>query len=479
MKADTRVAVWYAVTIAAVLLALTPLTTLWDRDEPRFAQAAVEMLASGKYLAPTFNGEWRVQKPPLVTWLMTVSMAVFGPSGFSARFWSPIGIAVAAFATWTIGRRLWSSDVGLIAMIVLALTPLTWLEGVAATADAVLLAAITTALAIGVRMMTRRPTWRDGLAMGLALGAGLLTKGPVALVLPIGILGIVIWTSRQEVGHARSIAITTIGAGGVAVGMFALWAVPASAATSGLVVERGLILENLGRFMTAMEGHGTPVLLAPLYYPAVILVGFLPWSVRLPAAARYLRAADGSLRRTFLSAWVLLPLVLFTFAATKLPHYVLPLWPALSLAVAAMLAAGGGQAARQALARRAALVSIALVVGAMVAAPALESLKPAPRVARAVRASGIGGPLFAYGFEEPSLIFYSGRPLVMVPSASALVAWAAQPAAGVLVTTRERVRDVESHAGPLGLVEIAAHTGWNYVKGERLELVAFARARKP
>ena len=77
------------------------------------------------------------------------------------------------------------------------------LEGVAATADAVLLAAITIALAIGVRMLTRRSTWRDGLAMGLALGAGLLTKGPVALAVPLGVLGHPLHLERRTEGSSR------------------------------------------------------------------------------------------------------------------------------------------------------------------------------------------------------------------------------------------------------------------------------------
>src|SRR5436190_11758736 len=87
--AGWRRAVLLAAAVALFLLALTPATTLWDRDEPRFAGAAADMLASGRYLAPTFNGELRAQKPILIYWLMTLSLRAIGRTELAVRFWSP------------------------------------------------------------------------------------------------------------------------------------------------------------------------------------------------------------------------------------------------------------------------------------------------------------------------------------------------------------------------------------------------------
>ena len=187
IDAASRTAAITALAICACLLAVGSLTTLWDRDEPRFAQAAVEMIASGDYLVPTFNGEVRAQKPPLVYWLMTASLRVLGPREIAVRVWSPIGIALAAYATFIIGRRFWSARVGLAAMVILALTPMTIVQGTAATTDAVLLASITTALALFSRFLVQVPRWTDAWLLALALAVGLLVKGPVAIVLPIGI----------------------------------------------------------------------------------------------------------------------------------------------------------------------------------------------------------------------------------------------------------------------------------------------------
>ena len=82
--------------IAAVLLGilalaswLTTRSTLWDRDEPRFAQAAVEMVQSGQLLFPTFNGELRPDKPILIYWLMAIPVSLFGVSEWAVRAWAP------------------------------------------------------------------------------------------------------------------------------------------------------------------------------------------------------------------------------------------------------------------------------------------------------------------------------------------------------------------------------------------------------
>src|SRR4051794_40969417 len=89
-------AVLLALAIFAFASFLTSRSTLFDRDEPRFAQATDEMLRSGNWLVPTFNGAVRADKPVLVYWLMALPMKVFGASAWSARFWSPVCLALSA-----------------------------------------------------------------------------------------------------------------------------------------------------------------------------------------------------------------------------------------------------------------------------------------------------------------------------------------------------------------------------------------------
>jgi 4-amino-4-deoxy-L-arabinose transferase-like glycosyltransferase len=449
------------------LLALTPLTTLWDRDEPRFAQAAVEMLATGDYLVPTFNGELRTQKPPLVYWLMTLSLRAVPFTEVAVRFWAPVGMAIAALATFAIGRRLWSATVGHIAMLVLVLNPLALLQGGAATTDAVLLATTTSAMACGLRVVQQPTQWWAVGGFGTAIGIGLLTKGPIALLIPVAAL----LCARPSMR-----ALLTLGAGaGVGVAMYLAWLIPAAAATGGAMIERGLVRENLWRFLEPMDGHGTPLLLAPLYYPAVVVIGFLPWSRRLfGGLADLVRSWPGP-ARMFLLGWVAIPLVIFTLSATKLPHYILPVWPALALAVAAVCGGHEAPATWAAWSRRSAVAALVVLATVGGAAFFVERQKPVPAIAAAVRGSGVEGPLYVSGFDEPSLVFYSGRRTIRLESADAIASWASRPGESVLIVPRDRAAAIQSLASGASLREIAAASGWNYVNGRRLELVAFVR----
>ena len=80
---------------------------LWDRDEPRNAGCAREMLERGDWVTPVFDGELRTHKPVLLYWFMMTAYAVFGVNEFAARFWSAATAIGTALLTYGIGRRLW------------------------------------------------------------------------------------------------------------------------------------------------------------------------------------------------------------------------------------------------------------------------------------------------------------------------------------------------------------------------------------
>jgi len=513
-------------------LSLTPQTTLWDRDEPRFAGAAVEMLESGQYLYPTFNLEPRLVKPILIYWLMALSTSILGQSELALRFWSPLGMALACLFTYSIGRHLWSRWVGIVAMVVLATSPLVALEAVAATTDAVLLAAVTASMAALVRFPSSQGTRRLMLVVGLALAlaTALLTKGPVALLVPILAVagGAVLHNAWRSWSIARDVMVAAV----LATGLFALWAIPANAATGGRFLEVGIGREVLQRMVVPFEGHGGSFIWTLPLYLVVIVAGFCPWTLVLPKAIRLLVGqCRNSIGSALILAWIAGPLGLMSCVATKLPHYILPLWPALSLATAVVLVAGfelnwrqtgvwlflGGAVAgagtlvwlavvfpaarvpsfvmllvlftsvgavwrlRSRSMAVAAVLSLAMVAHVVVAgvwlAPLVEAFKPVPRVAAVVRSeTGRDVPVAAYGFGEPSLVFYVQRPPVeMLSSAASVRDWADEPGPGVLVATREALAGTE----PLPLEEFYADEGLNYTKGEWIELVVLRRDNPP
>jgi 4-amino-4-deoxy-L-arabinose transferase-like glycosyltransferase len=590
--------------IFALLMALASRTTLWDRDEPRFAQATVEMIASGDYLVPTFNGSLRPDKPILAYWWMALPMRLLGPSAVAARLGSAAAMAIAALLTFAAARRLLPAGAGPWAMAVLAATPLAVVEGQAATADALLLAAVTGALACFAAALTGhgRRLW-PWLGLGLALGLAQLAKGPVGLAVPgLGIATTLVILGRRTrparaavdaaadtgaaarreaaaVEQEATAAAATLEAEAVPIGRYAMravlaallgvaifcaWGVPANLATGGELARVGIGKHVVGRALGAMEGHGGGAwhgwrgwVSGLPFYLAVAWVGFAPWVLWLPAAASATLGGrlGGERGRALLIGWVVPTFALMTLVATRLPHYVLPAWPALALAVggtleaerrgelaprdlrwlrrgawllgplvglalaaaaalallavfgghapvagaspadlaaglalpclalAAVLAMAGGWALRHHFAgryRRAAAVlmggsvAAALVAGVAVA-PALERLKPAPRLAGAVRAATAPAvPVATFEYAEPSFTFYLGRwPVHELRDAGAVGAWAAEVGPGVLVLPRSVAQALGRDLA--GTAEIVAAKGWNVAKGRPLELVALLR----
>ncbi|GIW71014.1 MAG: hypothetical protein KatS3mg102_0556 [Planctomycetota bacterium] len=327
-----------------VLVWLSGASTLWDRDEPRFARAAVEMVRSGDYLVPTFNGELRADKPILIYWLMSLAVRAFGVHEMAVRAAAPLGMAAAALATFGLGRRLCSTPVGWLAAVVLLLTPLTLVTGSAATTDAVLLAWITSSLWWYARCAEQGWSWARTAVLAVLFGGALLTKGPVGLAVPLLAVATAGWLGRPSPwpagrGWGR---VAAAALGGTA--LFAAWAIPANQGTAGRFAAEGIGHHVVGRALSPLEGHGGPFLLSLPFYLVVIPLGFLPWTLYLPAALRLLyQGRVGERRgRALLGGWLVSTFVLMSLVATKLPHYIQPVWPALAIAVAATAVHGLG-----------------------------------------------------------------------------------------------------------------------------------------
>jgi len=326
-----------AVVIVAGYLFMATRATLWDRDEPRFARATAEMVESGDYLVPTFNGELRPDKPILIYWLMSLPMRLWGPTELACRFFAAVGTALTALLVFFIGKRLFDAQVGLTAMVMLALSLMVLYIGSAATADAVLLPFMVGQMAVfvGFRDSGRR-VWAM-LLMALAMGGALLAKGPVGL-LPLLAILVLLWFDRRDAStrwRVWELGLSTL----AGIGLFLAWALPANAATHGEFLRRGIGHHVLARSAAPLEHHGGDFLLYLPYYLPVILVGFFPWTLYMPAMVSVVggRRLGGPWFRRLFFSWTLPLLMVMTLVATKLPHYILFMWPALALAGAGLL----------------------------------------------------------------------------------------------------------------------------------------------
>ncbi len=315
---------------------------LFDVDETRYAASAMEMIRSGNYLIPTFNGVPRLNKPILFYWLLVSGVKLFGVSPGSFRLAS----AVFAFATclW-LGHLVYREsrvEGGFLAGAILATSPIYAYLGRVVMTDmvfSVLLFSASLFLYLGIfdeRKVRRRFVVAGYLSMGLAF----LTKGPAGVVLPLAsilIFGLVNGRFRRTIEDL-------LDWWGVLV--FLLVSVPWYAA---VLFVKGpsfffdfFIKENILRFLRVTSGHRGPI----VYYVPVIFLGMFPWSLFLPQAVfKILRDRGFSLRAfeenvsldMFLLLYSGVIFVFFSLSATKLPTYVLSIFPALAVIVALYL----------------------------------------------------------------------------------------------------------------------------------------------
>jgi 4-amino-4-deoxy-L-arabinose transferase-like glycosyltransferase len=364
---------------------------LWDRDEPRNAGCAREMLTRGDWVVPVFNGQLRTHKPVLLYWCIMSAYSVLGVGELAARLPSALAAVGSALCTWRMGRRLFGPSAGVWAGISLATSLMFVVAGRAATPDSLLIFATTLAMTIYV-CGTFRPRfettpadaepeaivagqyfpqhWPTVVMMYAAMGLGVLAKGPVGLVLPTAVIGMFLlimrlpardqiaapWLSAQMLGRlvapfeplhflatCWSMRPFTAVFAAAAVALPWYWAV--GLATGGDFLRSFFLEHNLGRAAGTMENHSGSI----FFYPAAILVGFFPWSVfAAPLAidtALQLRPArnsttthhspltTGSFHPGYLLAvcWIGVYVVLFSLARTKLPSYVTPCYPALAI----------------------------------------------------------------------------------------------------------------------------------------------------
>ena len=354
---------------------------LWDRDETRNARCAVEMQQRNDWVVPTFNEELRDAKPVLLYWLIRCSYTVFGVNEFAARFPSALLGLGTVLATFMIGRRLFSPEVGLLAGIILATNVMFEVASHATTPDASLIFCTTLGLMVFVLTTFKPrstvavrtapslriaghyfcPTWLAAVAIYAVFGVGILAKGPVGLILPTAVIGMFLlilnlpacehagvpqnWLERLKKrahGSLRCFVpshffktckqMRLLTATLVALAVAGPWYYLVGLRTDGAFLQGFFIDEHFGRATSAMEGHTG----GPLYYVVALLIGFFPWSVfatpmLIGAFCRIGRRDPWRIGYLFALCWVGVYLALFSLAATKLPSYVTPCYPALAL----------------------------------------------------------------------------------------------------------------------------------------------------
>lgn len=381
-----------AAALAALLLLLAAASTLLDRDEPRNALAAQEMVASGDWLVPTFNGEPRLHKPILPYWLMALSLRTGLPADLACRLPAALCMPLAVLLLALALRRLLPGrpEVAAVAAIALATSPLVVVSGSAATTDAALMLGIALTMWAVVGMLAGGVRWWQVPVAGLGIGWALLSKGPMALLVPlatVAAVGCCAWTAAGRGLVTWRTWAALAGAVLIGAGVGLAWFLPANAATGGDVLRIMIGDHVVKRGLEARESHGGPV----FYYLPVLAAAFIAWLPALYAAVRRpLGPAAERPARLVLLAWALPVLLAVSLFQTKLPHYLLPmLWPVAALVALAALDAGRdpgwARAAQRWLLRLvgALLIAVPVVAAALQAADLLPRPLPLPLAALA------------------------------------------------------------------------------------------------
>jgi 4-amino-4-deoxy-L-arabinose transferase-like glycosyltransferase len=317
-------------------------------DEPRYAQVAREMMVSGDFITPHLYGKPWFEKPILYYWLAAQSYRILGVSEIAARMPAAISAILLILSVFTIGWKWRSLQCGIVAVLMLASSPMCISLGRAASMDMMLTTAVTWSLAgfyFGLSIprrntsLTQRPQnqfTRMWLCVAYSsLGVALLAKGPVSLVL-VGLILIIFFTFRPEIYSSRNLWLIPGGLLSLAVAL--PWYVLCYQANGRPFIEEFLFQHNLARFATDRFQHSQPF----WFFLLVIFVGFFPWSLHFGAVC--IRDLEG-LRRSgrlasksdvlFFWLWVIVPLVFFSLSRSKLPGYILPIFPAMALLTAA------------------------------------------------------------------------------------------------------------------------------------------------
>jgi len=356
-------------------------TGLSDPDEGRNAEVGREMLTSGDWVTPRINDAVYLDKPPVYFWAVAASIGVFGVNERAARLPSALAALGGIGLTVAFARRHLGAWNGWASAAILALSPLYVVFGRLVIFDMCLLVCTTTAIMAAYECLeSDRPGRLLPAVFFAAAGVGTITKGPVALVVPLLIA--VAWALVRR--NPRALGRLRWGQGIlIYLAIVAPWAVVIDRLHPGFL-NYAVLGENLARMTSNPYDAERPF----HFYARVLLPGLFPWIALLAAGGvgavvRRLRgrAAGAGEERPearvvrFLWIWLLVLVVFFSAIVSKRPSYVLPCAvPAAMLA--ADLIARGARGARSAGAWIAAAACGALAVGLLTPAgsTALDSV---------------------------------------------------------------------------------------------------------
>ena len=355
--------------LVALLVALLTLVVAVDNmqrplanpDEGRYSEISREMAATGDWVTPRLNGIKYFEKPPLQYWASAAAFSLFGESEFSARLYTALCGLLALLTVGFTARRLAGGDAATLAVAVLLTSPYFLAMGGVVTLDTGLAAWTTVAVCAFLLAMTgpenRRRRWM--LLAWTAIALAVLSKGLIGIVFPAAAIFLHCLASRDwrllaKLEWLRGLALF----GAIAAPWFVLVSVANPEFPQFFFVH-----EHFERFLTKAHRRDQPW----WFFWPILIGGFLPWMLALAPAARegwrIESGGTGFAWRRFALIWSAFVMVFFSASGSKLPAYILPVFPVFALVLGDWLA----RVAPQRLWKPVLAAAVLLVVGIAVA----------------------------------------------------------------------------------------------------------------
>lgn len=320
-------------TILCLFLFFTGLNNygLLDRDEPRYAGCALEMIENNDWITPKFNFQDRFDKPVLFYWLIATSYKFLGVSDFTSRLPSAISATLLVLFTWFTTRKVFGKSFGLVAGVMLASAAEFIILGRRAATDIVLCLLLSGTLYscyLSYHFKDKKQKLFWMISSGVFLGLALLTKGPIGLLLTLGVLFFfTLYSMKFDIRHLIVYSLIVI----ISLIVCAPWYFAVHKATNGEFTNVFFIHHNFQRFTDVVSRHEGP----PWFYIPIILGGFMPWTLfflySLPNLFKKLLKRTVNKFIAYNLIWFLLVFGFFSVSTTKLATYIILAFPPIAI----------------------------------------------------------------------------------------------------------------------------------------------------
>jgi 4-amino-4-deoxy-L-arabinose transferase-like glycosyltransferase len=308
-------------------------------DEPRYAQVAREMFLRRDLITPTLGGHTWFEKSALLYWMLMAAFKVFGVHEWSARVGPAVcgllTIGAVSYVSRVVERVAEVNDFSFWSTLVAASSLGLIVFSRAASFDVVITMTTTWALAFFIiHELTDQKRSRSLIGFYVFVGLSLLAKGLVGIVIPFGVVGFYYLLRRRW--PTRSVVLSLLWGIPLALAVSAVWYGPVIARHGWVFIDEFFVQHHFARYVSNKYHHPQPI----YFYPAIILLLALPWTAFLVEALGKVRSwvwrGDDSLSivRVFSLAWLLMPVLFFSFSGSKLPGYILPSLPATAFLIA-------------------------------------------------------------------------------------------------------------------------------------------------